>query len=56
MHDKEPQVRSQVAVALCKLLDLEKDEDNREDILDVLLEALKCDQATYEIHSRYLKP
>lgn len=47
MHDKEPQVRSQVAVALCKLLALEEDEDTRDDILDVLLEALKCDQTTY---------
>ncbi len=46
MHDKEPQVRSQVAAALCKVLALEEDEDCREEILDVLLDALKCDQAT----------
>ncbi|EJC98308.1 uncharacterized protein FOMMEDRAFT_114496 [Fomitiporia mediterranea MF3/22] len=45
-HDKETAVRTQAIIALANLIDTNKDDDNQEEIIEVLLDSLAHDPAS----------
>ena len=49
VHDKEPQVRTQAVVALCQIVPIEDDAENRQDVLDAILNALSRDPVSYVV-------
>lgn len=47
IHDKEPSVRSQAVIALCKIIPVEDPTEEQEEALESLLEVLILDPSSY---------